>query len=62
LGFFWWEGASFAAPLVSALVALAKRDAPSTMCLLVANTTSELKDTTGECQSAGLSCTKSRVM
>jgi len=54
---YWWEGTSFAAPLVSASIALAKRDAPSiapsTMRWLVENTTSTLKDTTGECQTYG---------
>jgi len=54
---YWWEGTSFSAPLVSASVALAKRDAPSltpsTMRWLVENTTSALKDTTGECQTYG---------
>ncbi len=54
---YWWEGTSFSAPLVSASVALAKRDAPSltpsTMRWLVENTTSALKDSTGECQTYG---------
>jgi subtilisin family serine protease len=54
---YWWEGTSFATPLVSASVALAKRDAPSiapsTMRWLVENTTSALKDSTGECQTYG---------
>tara|TARA_R110002153_G_scaffold164412_3_gene316931 strand:+ start:10380 stop:12146 length:1767 start_codon:yes stop_codon:yes gene_type:complete len=54
---YWWEGTSFAAPLVSASVALAKRDAPnlspSVMRWLIKNTTSVLPDLSGECETLG---------
>jgi serine protease len=54
---YWWEGTSFSAPLVSASIALAKRDAPSlspsTMRWLTANTTSVIPDLTGECETLG---------
>lgn len=54
---YWWEGTSFSAPLVSASIALAKRDAPSlspsTMRWLTENTTSALPDVSGECETLG---------
>ena len=54
---YWWEGTSFAAPLVASSIAMAKKDAPSLsssmMRLLTSVSVSDFADTNTHCETMG---------